>query len=374
MITKLTISNFRSLGTNVEIRPGRLNFLVGANGSGKSNVLHALTFVREAVRMGLPGAITNNNGIEAIRRHSSGHPRNVKIDLDISLDNGLARYGFEITGDRSEEYRIKSEWGMVSIEGEPTVFRVEGSSWQGPDNLQPNLDGQTLAITALGGDERIKPLWEFLANMMIYSVYPDVLREPQKYSSETPMKPRGDNWVSILYQQEKTGWKSDLVAALNKFTGDIDDIKVEKASGFLMAQFRHKTRSEKAKKWFGADVESDGTLRVAGLLTALLQEPPLPVIGIEEPELTVHPGALPLIYDYLQEAGTRSQVIVTTHSPLLLDYLDPEKSQVFVVQRDGAVTSVHPLSERHKKTVRDQLLTLGEIMISGDLQLPLFKD
>ncbi len=374
MITKLTISNFRSLGVDVEIKLGQLNFLVGVNGSGKSNVLHALAFVREAVRMGLPGAITNNNGIEAIRRHSSGRPRNVKIDLDIALHNGQGKYGFEITGDRSEEYRVKSEWGKVYVDRKLTEFKVEDSTWQGPDNLLPNLDNQTLAITALGGDERIKPLWEFLANMMVYSVYPDVLREPQKYSSETPMKPRGDNWVSILYQQEKTGWKEDLVAALKKLTGDIDDIKVAKASGFLMAQFRHKTQREKARRWFSADLESDGTLRVAGLLAALLQEPPLPLIGIEEPELTVHPGAIPLIYDYLSEASVRSQILVTTHSPLLLDYLDLEKSRVFVVQRNNAVTSVHALSEQHKKAVRDQLLTLGEIMISGDLDLSLFED
>ncbi len=374
MITKLSVSNFRSLGANVEINLGQLNFLVGINGSGKSNVLHALSFVREAVRMGLPGAITNNNGIEAIRRHSSGRPRNVKIDLDIKLQNGRGKYGFEITGDRSEEYRVKSEWGRVYVDGKLTEFKVEDSKWQGPDNLLPNLDSQTLAITALGGDERIKPLWEFLANMMVYSVYPDVLREPQKYSSETPMKPRGDNWVSILYQQEKAGWKDDLVGALEKLTGDIDDIKVVKVAGFLMAQFRHKSQREKARRWFSADLESDGTLRVAGLLAALLQDPPLPLICIEEPELTVHPGAIPLIYDYLNEASARSQILVTTHSPLLLDYLDIEKSQVFVVQRDRAVTSVHALSDQHKEAVRDQLLTLGEIMISGDLELPLFED
>ncbi len=374
MITKLAISNFRSIGSNFEIRPGRLNFLVGANGSGKSNVLRALTFVREAVRMGLPGAITNNNGIESVRRHSSGHPRNVRIEIEASLENGVVCYGFEITGDRGEEYRVKKEWGSLNISEEATTFSIESGVWNGPENLRPSVDNQSLAITSLGGDERIKPLWEFLANMMVYAIYPDVLREPQKYSNETPMQPRGENWVSILHQQVKSGWKPDLVSALEKLTGDIDDIKVEKASGFLITQFHHKARGEKAKKWFGADLESDGTLRVAGLLTALLQKPPLTVIGIEEPELTVHPGALPLIYDYLSEASVRSQILVTTHSPILLDYLDLGESSVFVVQRSGAVSSVYPLSKEHKDAVRSQLLTLGEIMISGDLQLSLSLD
>ena len=113
---------------------------------------------------------------------------------------------------------------------------------------------------------------------------------------------------------------------------------------------------------------------MAGLLTALLQEPALPVIGIEEPELTVHPGALPLIFDYLQEASHRSQVIVTTHSPILLDLLSVDQARVFVVQRQDSATSVVPLSEKSKNAVRDQLLSLGEMMVSGDLlqlQLPL---
>lgn len=374
MITRLVISNFRSIDADVEIRPGRMNFLVGINGSGKSNVLRALTFVRESVRIGLQGAVTNDNGIDSIRRHSSGHPRNVKIEIDADVSNGHVSYGFEIAGDRSEEYRVKREWGCVTVNGESTKFSLESGKWIGPENLRPSIDSQSLAITSLGGDERIKPLWDFLANMMVYSIYPDVLREPQKFSSETPMQSRGDNWVSILHQQEKSGWKQDLVAALEKLTSDIDDIKVAKASGFLITQFHHKLRGEKTKKWFGADLESDGTLRVAGLLTALLQNPPPTVIGIEEPELTVHPGALPLIYDYLHEASERAQIFVTTHSPILLDFINLEKSSVFVVQRDAAVTSVTLLPEHNKDAVRNNLLTLGELMISGQMQLPLSLD
>lgn len=376
MIKKLTVNNFRSLDAKTVLELSRLNFLVGVNGSGKSNVLNALTFVREAVRMGLPGAVTKNNGIEAVRRHSSGHPRNVMIALEMEIEGCPAVYGFEMTGDKGEEYRVKREWGSIHDPGgKKTFFEIIAGRWTGPENLRPNLDEQSLAMTALGGDPRFKPLWEFLANMMVYSIYPDVLREPQKFSSETPMKSRGDNWISILHQQEKKNWTKELIAALQRLTGDIDGIKVTKAAGYLIAQFRHKTSSDKGKKWFDAGRESDGTLRVAGLLTGLLQEPVLPVIGIEEPELTVHPGALPLIFDFLQEASRRSQILVTTHSPILLDFLPLEEERVFVVQRSESVTSVLPLPEEHKNAVREQLLTLGDMMIAGDLsseQLRLF--
>ena len=374
-IHKLVVNNFRSLGAKTELELDKLNFLVGVNGSGKSNVLNALTFVREAVRIGLPGAVTKNNGIETLRRHSAGSPRNVLVALYLEIGGAPAVYGFEITRDNEEEYRVKREWGEVrDRRGGKTVFEMTEGQFEGPENLRPSLDRQSLALTALGGDPRIKPLWDFLANMMVYSIYPDVLREPQKFSSETPMKSRGENWTSILHQQEKSGWKEDLIAALGKLTGDIEGIKVTKAAGYLVAQFRHKTSSEKGKKWFDAGRESDGTLRVAGLLTGLLQEPNLPIIGIEEPELTVHPGALPLIFDFLREASTRSQILVTTHSPTLLDHLNLEDARVFIVQRQqDSATSILPLSEEQKEAVKQQLLTLGEMMVSGDLeqQLPL---
>src|SRR5206468_4134073 len=118
---------------------------------------------------------------------------------------------------------------------------------------------------------------------------------------------------------------SDLRAALGHVTGDIDDIRVRQVGGYLVTEFRHgRAMSPKGKardKWFESAQESDGTLRMAGIITALLQEPPLPLLGIEEPELTIHPGALPLLYDYLEETSSRSQILLTTHSPDLLALL-----------------------------------------------------
>lgn len=72
MITTLKLTNFRSLGQDVEIKLGRLNLLVGTNSGGKSNILRAISFLREAARIGLPGAVANQYGIASIRRHSSG--------------------------------------------------------------------------------------------------------------------------------------------------------------------------------------------------------------------------------------------------------------------------------------------------------------
>ncbi len=373
MLRQLRISNYRSLGRNVVMSFGRISILIGPNGSGKSNALDALSFVRDAVLQGLPAAITHREGIDSIRRHSSGHPYNVSISLEVALRDGPASYAFEITGDRTEEYRVKSESASVNAHNESYRFRREGPRWEGPDGYAPRRDDEALELTALAGDTRFKPLADFLGRICVYSIFPDVLRAPQSFDSASPMKRHGENWVSILRELLKKDARTDLISGLRKLTGDIEDARVTSAAGFLVTEFKQLVPHDrnKRKKWFAAGRQSDGTLRVAGLLTALLQQPTMPVVGIEEPELTVHPGALPMVYDYLVQASEVSQVLITTHSPIILDVADIKKDQVFVVERGNGQTAVRRVSDQQLAPVREKLLSLGDLYLSGDLQLPL---
>lgn len=139
---------------------------------------------------------------------------------------------------------------------------------------------------------------------------------------------------------------------------------MSKAASYLVVQFRHGANGQ--GKWFDAAQESDGTLRVAGILTALLQEPPLPLVGIEEPELTVHPGALPLLMDYLRQASDPSQVLLTTHSPELLNLVAAD--DVRVVVRSNSGTRIGGMAEDQRDAVTHGLLRLGELMTSEGLR------
>ncbi len=373
MITSLTVSNYRSLGDNVRIEFGQFTALVGPNGSGKSNVMDALRFVADAMQMGLSGAITSRHGIAAVRRWSGGHPFNVAIRLDIQLAEGPAHYKFELTGSSAEEYEVKEEEADVIRGADRVRFRIERGEWkEGPPGLRPPLDNKSLALQLVGGDARFKDLVRGLQNIAVYAIFPDTLRTPQKYSPHKPMSRHGDNWSSILKDQPESTWKPDLVAALQKLTGDTEDLRVAHAAGYLVVEFRHRSPNKKLK-WFAGTQESDGTLRVAGIITALLQEPPVPVIGIEEPELTVHPAAIPLLHDYLAQAARRSQVIVTTHSPELLDLVQPEDVRV-VMRNEEGVTNVAPLAENQRDVVKQGLMKLGEVMrmpgLAQQLALP----
>ena len=235
--------------------------------------------------------------------------------------------------------------------------------------MRPKVTAQSLAMTLVAGDERFAPLANALRNVCVYAVFPDTLREPQKPDTVRPMKQHGENWTTILQGMTANGAAGELKAGLAKLTGDITDFRVRQLGGYLNAEFLHATERKRTKdrqKWFESAQESDGTLRVAGIITALLQEPPLTLIGIEEPELTVHVGAIPLLYDYLKQAALRGQVLLTTHCVELLERLDID--DIRVVERRNGVTTVAPVRHDQRDAIKKRLMTIGDVVSMEGLQ------
>jgi len=374
MITSLTVSNFRSVGPDVRIQLGDMTALVGPNGSGKSNVVDSLRFLADVMDSGLPGAIGNRDGIKSVRRWSSGRPFNMALRAELQWESGSGAYAFELRGDSADEYVVKREVAEVAQDGEAHRFERRDGAWNaGPKDIRPAVDALNLALPLVGGDERFAPLRKELADIAVYTIFPDHLREPQKYSSVRPMSRHGENWASILRDESSRAWRPELVAVLRHLTGDIVDLEVGSAAGFLVVRFRHQFAAHgngaavtHRAKWFSAGQESDGTLRVAGIVTACLQEPAAAVLCVEEPELTVHPGAIPLLVDQLAQASRRSQVIVTTHSPELLALLDP--GDVRVVFRRRGATDVAAMDPDQADAVRRGLLSLGDFLRTEGIQ------
>lgn len=364
MIESIKVSNYRSLGPDTFISLGTLTVFVGQNGAGKSNIIDLFRFVSDAMKIGLEGAITKRGGIKSIRRWSNGRPFNISIEFTIADSDGFkATYGFEIGGHKTHEYSVTNEHAYIY---DPNIghyqYVIVNQKWQTvPQGISPSLTPMNLALPLISGDSRFSRLEDALRNVCIYNIFPDTLRAAQRYDPQRPMNEHGSNWMSILKDQEKSQWKDDLILALNKITGDIDNIEVEQLSGFLITRFKHGTAGDSQKsKWFEASQESDGTLRTAGIITALLQEPSLPLVGIEEPELTIHPGAIPVIYDYLVQSSYHSQVIVTTHSPELLDEIR-DVSQIRVVKKGNDFSLVNEIADDQKEAIKAGLYTLGEI-------------
>lgn len=411
MITKICAENFRSIGERIELDLGAMTVLVGPNASGKSNVADVLRFLSECVTTSLASAVAARHGFRALRHGGSREPSPVLIEVHVERDHGAGIWGFSLTSTDEEDgvqvERERAVWFPGSapdlavrtrifelIARPRTTWTEEERSLYGIKPGAPTGDPLTdlgppsfsthkaraslrlplvhhrdeLVASAVGSEELnpFGPLVDELRRIAVYSVFPDVLRAPQRPDPSRPMSAKGNNWASTLRALERSTWGTELVAALGRIASDIDEYRVIEAGGFLIPEFRHGIDAHGRERWHGAAQESDGTLRVAALLTALFQEPTPALLGFEEPELGVHPGAIPLLFDFLKEASTRSQILLTTHSPDLLDLVPID--DIRVVERSAGATTLACVEERQRELVRKRLMSTSDLLHAEGLR------
>lgn len=114
---------------------------------------------------------------------------------------------------------------------------------------------------------------------------------------------------------------------------------------------------------------SDGTLRCLGVLVALLQSNSRPptLVGIEEPEVALHPAAVGILIDAIRDAAMSTQVLVTSHSSELLDRDDLDDDVILAVSSDQGVTTVGPVNDASREALRSRLFTAGELLRMNQL-------
>ena len=136
--------------------------------------------------------------------------------------------------------------------------------------------------------------------------------------------------------------------------------------------FRQEVRGAKDPWRFPATNMSDGTLRALGVLAALFQgfamdgaDPRL--VGIEEPEIALHPAAAGVLVDGIRDAAERAQVLVTSHSPDLLDNDEISADSIVAVVLEHGETRIGPLDEVGRSALRKRLYTAGELLRMNQL-------
>src|SRR3954467_14517756 len=113
-LTRVVLRNYKSIGS-CDVRLHPLTYLIGANGSGKSNFLDALHLVRDALNGSLDNAMNERGGLSEIRRRSSGHPTHVGVRLEFDISNGESgHYAFNIGALKDRGYEVQSEECVLS--------------------------------------------------------------------------------------------------------------------------------------------------------------------------------------------------------------------------------------------------------------------
>jgi predicted ATPase len=182
------------------------------------------------------------------------------------------------------------------------------------------------------------------------------------------LKRDGSNAAAVLRQlahEDPAGYER-LHELLARVAPGITAINYRPVGKKETIEFRQRIGS-KATRAFDADSMSDGTLRVLGLLLAILQPRNPSVTAIEEPELTVHPAVMELLVQVLLDASRHQQILVSTHSPEMLDYEELSDDQIRVVSTDNNTTRIAPLAKVTRDAIRSHLYSAGELLRINEL-------
>ncbi|VWX57670.1 putative ATPase [Burkholderiales bacterium 8X] len=372
-LTRVVLRNFKSIG-HCDVRLGPLTYLVGANGSGKSNFLDALHLVRDALATSLDNALNERGGVAEVRRYSSGHPTHFGIRLEFILpDQRRGHYAFNIRALPERGYEVQREECVVGKLGKGPSFRIERGVLQSSSEATfPAVTADRLALVSVSGLMVFRPVFDALMSMGFYNLNPKLMRDPQKPQDGRLLKPVGENIVSVVGHLERVA--PDRLALIQEYLQTVvpmvHGVERKQIGPLETLQFRQDMAGSKAPWHFPAQNMSDGTLRALGVLTALFQanseHSPL-LIGIEEPETALHPAASAALREALAKASQTTQVIVTSHSPDLLDDQDIEPERFLAVVSEGGETQIGPLDRASVSMMRQHLFSAGELLRMNQL-------
>ncbi len=375
-VRRVTIRNYKSIAA-CQVDLQRLMFLVGPNGAGKSNFLDALRFVADALRTSLDHALRDRGSIKEVRRRSGGHPNHFAIRLDFALPDGSGgHYSFRIGSKPAGGYEVQSEECKRSTNSFPAQsfsFHVRaGQVIQSSEPMLPAALSDRLFLVAASGLPAFRPVFDALSRIEIYNLNPRVIAMPQLPDPGELLRRDGSNAASML-QKLTDDERQQISRYLSRIVPGVASVDARPLGAQETIEFRQNVRGQEHPWRFLASSMSDGTLRAFGVLLALFQSDrtrselsPL-LIGLEEPEMALHPAAASVLLAALREASQRVQILVTSHSPDLLDNPDIDTEALLAVDNDDALTRIGPIDAAGREMLRQQLFTAGELLRQNQL-------
>jgi len=389
-ITQLDIEGFRSL-RKVSWRPGDLNVIIGPNGSGKSNLLRFLELIAVSAQGRLGKYIQSSGGMSPIVW--DGVASSIKFTMETTPEGGdlgpehyeleLTRLGSGSSYKVEKELLINSYKSRKGVKKRPFKFleRIAKAAFvfdEGEHKFTTPeefvADEESLLSIASGpfiNNHFIPPFQKGLASIAVYHdlhTNKDAsVRQSAISRMEKRVDPDGQNLISVLHTLY-TGdrdFKNDINSAMQAAFGDDFEELVFPPEADQRIQMRIRWKSLKREQ--SAAELSDGTLRFLFLLTVLASPTPAPIIAIDEPETGLHPSMLPLVAEYAIDASTRSQVILTTHSPQFLDAFAGTRPTTTIAKWENGETTLKTLEgEALEYWLKEY--SLGALFKSGELE------
>jgi predicted ATPase len=384
-IQRLQLNNILSFGLegiSLDLLP--LNVLIGPNGSGKSNFIEAIALMRAAPR-DYRDVVRRGGGVREWlwkgAPEASGHMAWVvgnpvgsqPLRHDLAFQAVGQNFGLvqeSVRSCQNNDLQESPEVFYHYAQGQPTI-RVQAGSGAIYRNIDPSSLDLDRSILAQRRDPDSYPEFSSLAsNYERIHIYREwmfgrsaIFRNPQQADLPNDVLAEDFSNLGLFLNRLKTRHPAAARAILEGLTDLYDgltDFNVLIEGGTVQVFF---TEGEFV---IPATRLSDGTLRYLCLLAILCDPNPPPLICIEEPELGLHPDVLPKLADHLLAASLRTQLIVTTHSDVLVDAMSERPESVVVCEKQDGATSMTRL-EAGELQAWLQKYRLGELWIRGEL-------
>jgi predicted ATPase len=386
-IVEIGLSNLLSFGPDTQpIALKSLNVLIGPNGSGKSNFIEAVSLMRSApsdirtvIRQGggvsdwiWKGDPEGVASIDIVTRNPHGN-----MPLRHVLAFRKENQAFRLVDERIENEKSYPKYGNTYFyynynDGNPVInVKTEGRDDKPEQRkLKPETVDTDQSILAQRRDPDTYPEISYLADVYDkIKIYREwyfggnaVFRVPQKADMRNDRLEEDFSNLGLILNRLRgvPKAKNIILEALSDLYEGLDDFDVKIEGGTVQVFFTEGDFTIPATRL------SDGTLRYLCLLAILCDPAPPPLICIEEPELGLHPDIIPKVAYLLKAASERTQLIVTTHSDILVDAMTDRSDAVLVCEKHDGQTRIRRLdSKKLEEWLKDY--RLGELWTRGAL-------
>jgi len=371
MIKRLKIRNFKSIRElDLELDP--VTVLVGRSGTGKSNIVQALRFLRNCL-LDLNQAVTFEGGWARIFPVGSDKP-SVLVEVAFSIPDELEEYSYAVTfgAFAPEAAQISRETLSLGSSVLYSRFRQQNGQWKWDRaplvEPQPALSDGPILGNVPSLQETVFAYAALSLGIGCYqfpsSVFLSVVQPPPFLLNQQGLQDTAGNYRDIMRRMTQDFHhpevRKGLLASLQEINPSLKSVELDSLTNPQAVVAGHKIGDRVLA--LSLEQESDGFRRFYAHLLALYQTPAKLTLIFEEPENAIFPGALSLLAEEFKAAPRekRGQVILTTHSPSLLDSFDVDSVRV-VDMKDGA-TVVGRVSREQREAVKDKLLKTGELL------------
>jgi predicted ATPase len=374
----LSISGFKAVKESSKISVGALTLLIGRNGSGKSSVVEALQWLQESLSVGLQRATEDRFQLYEYLRNKRS--RGTSIHLEFSGPNEPIQYYLEVSkaaGQHTRPIVVDEEFRIFPSRNQrKIIWTTKGRAGPAVRNIRranPEREGDRLALSVVPRNlsASIDRAREFLRRMVVLRLSPTsmtgaVMLEPRVRGAMIDEQGRGLPALLAKMRIKQRAWVRRHVSRVISGIENIKVVQTEKARGYFAATERMLSRGGTKLYDIPAWMLSEGTRRMTALFALLAVEPQPSLLVIEEIENGLDPWTLEYVLGELRAATQRGiQIILTTHSPFLLDHVGPE--EVIHVRRERGDSTYTTITSYRDVIRYGGVVAPGAMYLSGYL-------